>query len=381
MMKIASAGPAPPWRGGIAHYHFALAEQLVAEGAGVSVLNFARLYPRLLFPGTTAVDLTGSALPDLGERVLRPLWPPSWRRAARLITVWESDVVLCQWWHPFFAPAYLGLLRRIPPGIPVGLICHNVLSHEGMPGGRRLTEKIIRRADFVITGGREMAEEIGALNHHAAVEVVAHPRYDMPFTGGLPTREEAREQLALDLDETVFLFFGLVRRYKGLDLLLEALARIGTDTRWTCLVAGEFYESRGPYDLLIRNAGLEDRIRIIDRYLPNAEVPVVFAASDLTVLPYRQATQSGVAALSLALRRPVLTTRVGALPESIVEGENGWLVPPDDPAALAGVLREIARDRRLADLPVTGGDAGLPEWGDLARTVIRLASGAGGMRV
>ncbi len=380
-MKITSVGPAPPWRGGIAQYHFALAERLAEEGAGVSVLNFSRLYPRLFFPGSTPVDTSESALPDLGEALLRPLWPPSWQLAARRIMAHDSDAVLLHWWHPFFAPAYLGLTRRIPRRIPVGIICHNIFSHERMPGGRHLTAKIIRRADFLITGGREMAAGIRKLNRDAAVEVVAHPRYDLPFTGELPTRESAREQLGLDHDEAVFLFFGLVRDYKGLDVLLEALTRIGTDARWTCLVAGEFYEAREPYDLHIREAGLEDRVRILDRYVPNSEVPGIFTAADLTVLPYRHATQSGVAALSIALRRPVLTTRVGALPETIVEGENGWLVPPNDPAALAAVLGEIARDRRLTLLPVTEGDSGLPDWGDLARVVMRLAAEAGGTRL
>ncbi len=381
MMKITSVGPSPPWRGGIAQYHYALAEQLAEEGARVSVLNFIHLYPRLLFPGSTPVDNSEGALPALGEAVLRPLWPPSWNRAARRVRDEHPDAVLLHWWHPFFAPAYLGLLRRIPPEIPVGIICHNVFSHERMPGGRRLTAKFIRRADFLITGGRDMAGEVRELNSNAVVEVVAHPRYDLPFIGELPTRDGAREQLGLGRDETVFLFFGLVREYKGLEVLLEALTRIGTDSDWTCLVAGEFYEPRDPYDRRIREAGLEDRIRILDRYLPNSEVPGIFTAADLTVLPYRHATQSGVAALSIALRRPVLTTRVGALPETIVEGENGWLVPPNDPDALAGVLGEIAQDRRQARLPVTEGESGLPDWGDLARVVMGLVTAAGGTRV
>jgi glycosyltransferase involved in cell wall biosynthesis len=242
-----------------------------------------------------------------------------------------------------------------------------------MPGGRRLTVNILRRGDFFITGGREMAEELRALNREARVEVMPHPRYDLPFTGSVPTREEAREELRLDPDEAVFLYFGLIRAYKGLDVLLEALSRLATDARWTCIVAGEFYEDREQYDRQIRELGLQDRIRVIDRYLPNREVPGLFAAADLTVLPYRHATQSGVAALSFAFERPVLTTRVGALPESVVEGENGWLVPPEDPEALAAVLEEIVADRRRARLPVTEGRSGLPDWGDLARMVLELA--------
>ncbi len=378
MMRIASVGPAPPWRGGIAQYHYALADQLGREGAGVQVLTFARLYPRLFFPGTTPVDISEGALPPLGEALLRPMWPPSWKRGARRITEYDPDAVLLHWWHPFFAPSYLGLLRRIPRTVPVGFICHNVLSHERMPGGRHLTARAMRRGDFFIAGGEEMAGEIRDLNPHATIEVVAHPRYDLPFTGQMPDRESARRQLGIDGGDAVFLFFGLVREYKGLDVLLEALSLIETESRWTCLVAGEFYEARGPYDARVRDLGLEERVLIHDRYIPNSEVPGFFAAADLTVLPYRYATQSGVAALSFALNRPVLTTRVGALPETIVEGENGWLVPPNDPTALAEVLCRIVRDRREACLPVTEGHSGIPDWGDLARAVLRLAGDAGG---
>jgi len=365
MMRIASVGPAPPWRGGISQYHYALADRLGREGAVVQVLTFARLYPRLLFPGSDPTDTSEGALPALGEAVLRPMWPPSWKRSARRITEYDPDAVLLHWWHPFFALSYLGLLRRIPRNVPVGLICHNVLSHEKMPGGRRL-------------GGEKMATEIRSLNPHAAIEIVAHPRYDLPFTRPMPDRESAREQLGLDSGEAVFLFFGLVREYKGLDVLLEALSLLETESRWTCLIAGEFYESREPYEARIREFGLEERVIMYDRYIPNSEVPGFFAAADLTVLPYRHATQSGVAALSIACNRPVLTTRVGALPETIVEGENGWLVPPEDPAALASVLRDISRDRKAACLPVTQGQSGLPDWGDLARAVLRLAGDAGG---
>lgn len=375
-MRIVSVGPAPPWRGGIAHYHYALVDRLRAEGADVDVLTFARLYPRILFPGSTPADTSDGALPPLGDAVLRPLWPPSWRRGARWVRQRNPDAVLCHWWHPFFAPAYLGVLRRIGADTAVGFICHNVASHEGMPMGRILTARAVRRGDFFITGGEEMAAQIRELNPGAAVEVVLHPRYDLPYTRNLPDREQARSRLGLDGEEAVFLFFGLVREYKGLDVLLDALAMLPRQRGWTCLVAGEFYESREPYEVRIRDLDLADRVRIEDRYIPNNEVPLYFAAADLTVLPYRHATQSGVAALSFALNRPVLTTNVGALPEMITPGENGWLVPPEDPAALSSVLSTVVDDRGAARLPVVEGRSGLPDWGDLARAVIGLAAGA-----
>lgn len=376
-MKIVSVGPAPPWRGGIAHYHYALVDRLRTEGVKAEVLTFARLYPRILFPGSTPEDISGGALPILGEAVLRPLWPPSWRRGARWIKQRSPDAVLIHWWHPFFAPAYLGVLRGLGAGTAVGYVCHNVASHERMPLGDFLTARAMSRGDFFIAGGEDMAAQIRELNPDAAVEVVLHPRYDLPYTRHLPDREQARGELGLEEGDAVFLFFGLVREYKGLDVLLEALEMLPRREGWMCIVAGEFYESKEPYEVRIREMGLEGRIRLEDRYIPNSEVPLYFAAADLTVLPYRRATQSGVAALSFALNRPVLTTGVGALPEMITEGENGWLVPPEDPGALASVLAAVVDDRNTARLPVVEGISGLPDWGDLARVVVDLAGAAG----
>ncbi len=373
-MRIVSVGPAPPWRGGIAHYHFALVEQLKADGAEVEVLNFSRLYPRLLFPGTTPSDLSESALPSLGEQILRPLWFPSWRRGGSWIKDLDPEAVLFHWWHPFFAPAYLGLLKRLDSSRRIGFICHNVDSHEKMPLGTVLTARVLKRADFLITGGDEMAARLRQLNRRAAIKVILHPRYDLPHTLEAPEREQARENLAIKSDETVFLFFGLVREYKGLDTLLNALAMLPSKQKWTCIVAGEFYGSRTSYDATIEALGLQERVRVEDRYIPNSEVSVYFAAADVTVLPYRHATQSGVAALSFAFNRPVVTTRVGALPEMITEGKNGWLVPPDDPKSLASILSGIVADREAAHLPVLEGESGLPVWRDLSLAVLRLAS-------
>jgi len=372
-MRIVSVGPAPPWRGGIAQYHYALVDQLKADGAEVEVLNFSRLYPRFLFPGTSPSDLSESALPPLGEQVIRPLWPPSWRKGGAWINNREPEAVLFHFWHPFFAPAYLGLLKRLGSDRRIGFICHNVESHERMPLGSMLTAKVLKRADFLITGGDEMAERLRQLNRRAVTEVILHPRYDLPHTRETPDRDQARRSLGIEDDTAVFLFFGIVREYKGLDTLFNALAMLPADQKWTCLVVGEFYEAKEPYEEQIRTLGLTDRVRVEDRYVPNSEVPFYFAAADLTVLPYRHATQSGVAALSVAFNRPVLSTRVGALPEMIVEGENGWLVSPEDPEALSDLLTRVARDPAVARLPVVDGLSGLPDWSDLARAVMRLA--------
>lgn len=373
-MTIVSVGPAPPWRGGIADYHYAAVEALRNRGAEVDVLSFRKLYPKLLFPGTSPSDTGRGALAPLGEQILQPLSPASWRRAGRWVDERNPAAVLFHWWHPFFAPAYLGLLRHLSTTPAVGFLCHNVSSHERLPGGASLTRRLLRKGSFFVVGGHGLAEEVERIRPGAEIAIVLHPSYRLPHTQQPHDRAEARRKLGLPEKGAVFLFFGLVREYKGLDTLLEALALLPPDAEWTCLVAGEFYQSREPYDRLVESLGLAGRVRLENRYIANEEVPDYFAATDVTVLPYRDATQSGVAALSIAMRRPVLSTRVGALPEMISEGENGWLVPPEDPAALAGRLREIAADPDHARLPVCEGRGGLPSWDDLAETVLRLAA-------
>jgi len=374
-MKFVSIGPAPPWRGGIAQYHFALAHALRSAGNEVSVITFRTLYPRLFFPGTDPKDHSDGALEPLGEAVLRPLAPWTWRRAARLADRLAPDALLFQWWHPFFAPTYLGVLDALRSRPRIGFICHNVDPHEGMPFGRWLTARSLRRADFAVTGGEGMAEQLAGIAPDVERTVVGHPAYHLPGEPDPPTRETARERLGFDQHETLFLFFGLVRAYKGLDVLIEAAGLLPPDAPWRVVVAGEFYQERAVYDEQLRILGVSDRVVIHDRFISRQEAPDFFAAADLVVLPYREATQSGVAALAFAQRRPVLTTRVGALPETILEGTNGWLVPPADPGALAERMRAVIEEPASARLPVCEGITGIPTWTDLAGRVAALASG------
>ncbi len=373
-MRLVSVGPAPPWRGGIAQYHWALAQALEETGHDLKVLNFRRLYPQLLFPGTSPLDVGNGALPPLGEQLLDPVLPWTWSRTGRVARAAAPEAVIFHWWHPFFALAYLGVMNRLPAEVPVGAVVHNVAPHEQMPGGRFLGLRFLRRCDFLVTGGQALAEVLQRLCPGARVSVVPHPPYILPHTRELPARDEARRNLGLPPEGAVFLFFGLVRPYKGLDVLLEALDLLPEDIPWTCVVAGEFYEPAEPFRRRLRELGLEDRVRLEDRYIPNAEVADYFAAADLVVLPYRQATQSGVAALARALRRPVLSTRCGAITETVREGIDGWLVEPGDPVALAGRMGLVVADPTSARLPVVTAGEGGAGWQGLAAEVIRLAA-------
>jgi glycosyltransferase involved in cell wall biosynthesis len=202
-----------------------------------------------------------------------------------------------------------------------------------------------------------------------------HPAYDFFATG---KTDRAAARAALGLDGPVVLFFGLIRPYKGLDVLLRAVARVRERVPVTLVVAGEFYESRAPYDALVASLGLQPAVRFLDRYVPNEEVESLFRAADVVVLPYVSATQSGIAQIALAFERPVIVTDVGGLPEAVRPGETGWVVPPRDPEALARILVEFfTQDGAARTAPHLVGEAERFSWPAMGRAVDAIAARLG----
>lgn len=377
-MRWALVGPLHPYRGGIAHYGALLARELAREDE-VHALNFRRLYPRLLFPGRTQMDASASPLAFPAPRVLGSLDPLSWERGARRLARLAPDAVLCHWWHPFFAPAYGSLLRRLhrlAPGARRLLLCHNVLPHERSRVDTLLGRYAFGAADAFLLHSASDAAVLAELAPGARHAVHPHPRYGAFREGEVPDRAAARRRLGLAESERMALFFGYVRAYKGLDLALEAVARAAAPGL-KLFVVGEFYEDRAPYDARIRELGLAGRVVVEDRYVANEEVALYFQAADLVLQPYRSATQSGIAEISFAFGRPILATRVGGLPEQIEDGVTGLLVPPGDVDALAAALRRFLDE----DLGPAMGEAIAAaaerfSWKGLAASLRALATGA-----
>jgi glycosyltransferase involved in cell wall biosynthesis len=345
-MLIDVLGPVWPWRGGIAHHTTRMAHALREEGHDVRLLNYSRLYPEALFPGTSQRDedprsaFRVNALP-----LVDSLDPRSWRRTVRAIRQRGTQRLVIAWWHPFFAPS-LGAIaagaRRA--GIDVTWICHNVLPHERKPWDGPLTRLALGQGTRWLVHAAVEADRLRTLLPRALATVHPHPVYDL-FTPPAPLdRREARRTLGLPEDAPVALFFGLIRPYKGVDLLLEALDLLPDRDAppWHTWIAGECYG--GEDTLRARHARLRhpDRVHLELRYLANDEVALRMAAADVVVLPYRHATQSGIVQVAYACRRPVITTRVGGLPEVVDDGVSGLLVAPEDPGALAAALQRFA---------------------------------------
>jgi glycosyltransferase involved in cell wall biosynthesis len=348
-LKLALVGPVYPYRGGIAHYTTMLYRELVARGHQVSLYSFKRQYPRWLFPGRTDRDPSVLKLDAQCAYTLDSLNPLTWWKTARAIRAQRPDALILQWWVPFFAPMW-AVLARVARGVGIKVlfICHNVLPHEQRPWDIKLAHWVLGLgAGFVVSSQAEKSLLLTLLPGRR-VEIAPHPIYDM-FADQVVPREEARQQLGLSQFEPVLLFFGLVREYKGLRYLLEAVPAIQAELgAIRLLIAGEFWRDKQTYLDQMTRLGIEQNVTIVDRYIPNEKVPIYFSAADVAVLPYTDVTQSGVVQLAFGFGLPVITTRVGGLAEVVEDEETGLLVPPGDCAALAEAVRRYFREGRRA---------------------------------
>jgi len=351
-VKIGLLGPAHPLRGGIAQYLALLAGELATSGHEVHYLSLLRQYPSFLFPGQSQVDPSASPLVVPNERVLDPMNPLTWRAAARRAQELALDALAYKWWIPFFGPAYAPVLSGARRGGAVTvMIADNLVPHERRPFDDTLTRLVTDRTDGYLVMSESVEKDVTRLLPGRPVRRVPHPVYAQYGAAGR-SRAEARARAGLPAEGDVLLFFGFVRRYKGLDVLIEAMPRVRAARDVTLVVAGEFYEPIAPLVARIEELRLGDSVRVLDRYVPDEEVGDLVAAADAVVLPYRSATQSGVVLVAYAGGCPVISTAVGGLPEVVEEGVTGHLVPPEDPVALAdAILGFYARGGRPAYEP------------------------------
>lgn len=374
-MRIALIGPTYPYRGGIAHYTTKLAQTLRERGHELLFVSFKRQYPRWLFPGQSDKDpsvepvRTGDV-----EYWIDSLNPVTW-----LITFWRicryrPQLFILQWWTTFWAPVWLvigGLYRILDRG-PLLILCHNVLPHEAKRGSRQLTRLVLRLGTHFIAQSESEQERLLQLLPKARVSVVPHPVYDM-FTDKRLPKDVARAQLNIEDDIPVLLFFGIVREYKGLEDLLQAMPHIKKHLpKVMLLIAGEFWDPLEPYRELIETLGIGDAVRIDARYIPNEEVSVYFSAADLVVAPYRRTTGSGVVQLAVGFGTPVVTTLFAENFRLLPETPLLMCVPFGDNPALA---QAIERFFLKAVSPTTEASKMLREafsWDRLAETVEQI---------
>lgn len=348
-MRVVIIGPAYPLRGGLATYNERLARAFREAGDEVRIVTFSLQYPGFLFPGQTQFS-TEKAPQDLAIEVsINSVSPLSWWRVGSRVRREKPDLVVLRFWLPFMGPALGTIARLITRNrhTRVVAITDNIIPHEKRPGDRLLTRYFLSACHGFVTMSRSVLADLRRLHFNQPARYQPHPLYDN--FGPLKSKKEALQALNLSAEFQYILFFGFIRAYKGLDLLLEAFA----DARLAALpikliIAGEFYEPAAPYEALIQQYKLEERLVRATEFIPNEGVADYFCAADLVVQPYKNATQSGVSQIAYHFERPMLVTDVGGLSELIPDGEVGY-VTKAQPTAIADALVDFYVSQREAE--------------------------------
>jgi len=348
MADVVIIGPAYPLRGGLATYNERLAQAFQEQGDTVEIITFSLQYPALLFPGQTQYA-TEAPPPGLNIKVLiNSINPFSWYQTGRYLKKRKPDFIIFRFWLPFMGPAFGTIARLAAQNKHTRIIAltDNVIPHEKRIGDAPLTNYFLKACHGFITMSQAVLQDLGRLQPHKPKTYHPHPLYDN--FGQPEPKTVAQQALKLDPAFHYILFFGFIRAYKGLDLLLQAFA----DDRLLPLpvkliIAGEFYESPQPYEDLIKKLNLEGRIIRAMDFIPNSQVVHYFCAADLVVQPYKHATQSGVSQIAYHFNKPMLVTDVGGLAELIPEGKAGY-VTPAQPQAIANALIDFFTQLREA---------------------------------
>ena len=327
-MKLALVGPSHPYKGGIAQHTTALAHRLDAAGHEVEIWSWKRQYPAKLYPGEQRVPGTVPELPPFANTTEPLSWdrPVGWVAAGRRGRREHLDAVILTWTTPIQGPTYLGLLAGWRHSGPVIGMCHNVLPHEPRPGDPQLTRAVLRRCRGLLVHSDAQAAIARTVAPRATVATSPLPPPPLTLTG-VDREPGVRRTL---------LFFGLVRPYKGLDLLLRALP-----AGVRLIVAGEFWTPVAEIEALVAELGLTDRVELRPGYVAAEALPALFAEADAVVLPYRSGTASIVTDVAHANGVPAVVTRVGTLADSTRDGVDGLVVPPEHVAALAAALASL----------------------------------------
>ena len=348
-MKITIIGTAYPYRGGLAAYNERLSRQFMTEGADSVIYTFKLQYPGFLFPGKTQYA-EGSGPADLKiSRLISSVNPFNWIRTGLKIKREKPDIVIFKYWLPFMAPCFGTIARIIKGNRHTKVICifDNVIPHEKRPGDRLLTKYFIGCIDGAIAMSQSVLDDLKSFNKTIPCKLSPHPLFDN-FGKSLPLNS-ALEKLSLDEGFSYLLFFGFIRGYKGLDLLIEAFSDERLRNRkLKLIIAGEFYEDDKPYRELIRKHNLENEIVLFDRFIGDDEVTNFFSVADLVVLPYKSATQSGVTQIAFHFEKPMLVTDVGGLKEIVPHGRCGYTVKPEPKEITDAILDYYDNNRKSA---------------------------------
>ncbi len=339
-MKIVLIGPVYPFVGGISHYTGILSRAL-AEKHDVHVISFKMMYPKFLHRKAQRDYSDDTFKIDNAEFLINTANPLNIIKVAGHINKIAPDIVLLQWWHPYFAPCYRILLNHLNKKIRIYFTCHNVFPHERFPLDKFLTMLVLKHGDGFIIHSKRDEQDLISVKKSANYKFNPHPTYNAFKMRNLSV-DEARNEIAekdgfsIDNNTKILLFFGFVREYKGLRYAIEAMPKIISRNPYVrLLVVGSFDKNKDEYIDLINKLNIGEYIYLKDTYTPDSEVEKYFEASDLIVLPYVDATQSGIVQIAFGFEKPCLVTEVGGLPDVVTNGKTGYVVPSQDAKAIS----------------------------------------------
>ena len=331
--NIIIIGPAHPLRGGLASYNERLAREFQQQGHTVTIYTFSLQYPGFLFPGTTQFS-SEPAPEDLSIKIaINSINPLNWIKIGNQIKKKKPDLIIVRYWLPFMGPCLGSILRIAKKNNHTKIVCiaDNIIPHEKRFGDNAFTKYFIKPIDGFITMSQKVLSDLNQFAKDKPARYVAHPLYDN--FGERINKSEARKNIGIETDIPIVLFFGFIRKYKGLDILFDAISLLKESSEKIInikfLIAGEFYEDRKPYDEQIKKLGIEDALILHTDFIPDSEVKNYFCAADVVIQPYRNATQSGVTPLAYHFEIPMIVTNVGGLPSLVPDYKVGLIAEPD----------------------------------------------------
>ena len=332
-MRVIIIGPAHPLRGGLASYNERLAKQFIDEGNEVTIYTFSLQYPSFIFPGTTQYSSEPKPSKLTINICINSINPFNWIKVGNNIKNEKPDLVIVRYWLPFMGPCLGFILRQIKKNKQTKIVCiaDNIIPHEKRFGDKAFTKYFVQPVDAFITMSDKVMTDLKLFAPTKPTQLVAHPLYDN--FGEKVSKEEARLKLGIKNEELILLFFGFIRKYKGLDLLLNAM-KIIKNSKFNIqnsklLIAGEFYEDRKAYDEQIEKLDLQENLILHTDFIPDSKVKYYLCAADVVIQPYKNATQSGVTPLAYHFEKPMIVTNVGGLPSLVPNNKVGLIAEPN----------------------------------------------------
>lgn len=336
-MKIVLIGPVFPFRGGISHYTTALSQALEKENE-VLLISFSYQYPKWFFPGKSDQDHSRQPLkPKNAEYLIHSLNPWSWIQTVQRIGQFNPELIIFQWWHWFWTLPFFVMIQllKLKNKGAILTICHNALFHENDKYFQFASQLILNNSTHIVVHSEQERQRILQLKIKKPLMVHPHP-ITIHMDPMSMSQQACRAQIGVDFDAKILLFFGFVRPYKGLDILLQSIPEVRKNyPNIMVLIVGEFWKDKHMYLDQIQLLGIEKQVKIIDRYISNEDIYLYFKASDAVVLSYKEVTGSGILPMAIAYERPVIASNVGAFQDLVREGETGILVAPNDADDLA----------------------------------------------